>query len=151
MGPPVFHKWFIEHFNTMTDMLSARRTYASSLAVMSIIGNIIGLGDRHCENIQICQKTGEVVHIDLNMIFERGNKLKVPEIVPFRMTREIVDGCGMVKLEGTFKAVSNFLAVTVAKLIIFLISNGGSIVKFKTFLFRSRLKRWKLRVTMLTN
>ena len=105
MGPPVFHKWFVEHFNSMNDMLNARRTYASSLAVMSIIGNIIGLGDRHCENIQICQKSGEVVHIDLNMIFERGGNLRVPEIVPFRMTREIVDGCGMAKLDGTFRTV----------------------------------------------
>ena len=42
MGPPVFHKWFMEHFNTTVDMLEARRLYASSLGVMSIIGNIIG-------------------------------------------------------------------------------------------------------------
>ena len=64
----------------------------SSLAVTSIIGNIIGLGDRHGDNVTICQKTGELVHIDLNMIFERGRDLRVPEIVPFRMTPNIVDG-----------------------------------------------------------
>jgi phosphatidylinositol kinase/protein kinase (PI-3 family) len=58
------------------------------------------LGDRHCENIQICQKTAEVVHIDLNMIFLKGRLLKVPEIVPFRLTRNIIDGLGPAECDG---------------------------------------------------
>lgn len=78
----------------------------SSLAVTSVIGNIIGLGDRHGDNVTICQKTGEVVHIDLNMIFERGRSLRVPEIVPFRLTPNIVDGCGIAKLNGLFRKVA---------------------------------------------
>ena len=31
---------------------------------------------------------------------------KVPEIVPFRLTRNIVDGCGTLKLEGTFRSAA---------------------------------------------
>ena len=54
----------------------------------------------------ICQRTGEVVHIDLNMIFERGKNLRVPEIVPFRLTPNIVDGCGLAKLNGLFRKIS---------------------------------------------
>ena len=77
MNPPLFHQWFLDKFHTGESWLKARTTYTNSLAVTSIIGNIIGLGDRHCENIQICEKTGEVVHIDLNMIFNRGRSLKV--------------------------------------------------------------------------
>ena len=46
-----------------------------SMGVIKV--NFSGLGDRHCENIQICQRTGEVVHIDLNMIFNKGRSLKV--------------------------------------------------------------------------
>ena len=70
-------------------------------------GKFIFSGDRHCDNIQICQKSGEIVHIDLNMIFERGFELRVPEIVPFRMTPNIVDGCGAAGLDGRFRNFSS--------------------------------------------
>ena len=106
MNPPLFHQWFLDRFHTGQSWLKARTTYTNSLAVTSIIGNIIGLGDRHCENIQICKKTGELVHIDLNMIFERGLNLGVPEIVPFRMTPNIIDGCGVTGLDGNFRTIA---------------------------------------------
>jgi PI-3-kinase-related kinase SMG-1 len=34
--------------------------YATSLAVMSVIGYIIGLGDRHLDNVLVNLQTGEV-------------------------------------------------------------------------------------------
>ncbi|CAG8830002.1 1649_t:CDS:1, partial [Gigaspora rosea] len=37
-----------------------------SLAVMSVIGYIIGVGDRHLDNILIDFECGEVIHIDYN-------------------------------------------------------------------------------------
>ena len=89
----------------------ARKKYMSSLAVTSIIGNIIGLGDRHGDNVTICQKTGELVHIDLNMIFERGRDLRVPEIVPFRMTPNIVDG----ELNSAFRCPIRNIQVVVLR------------------------------------
>lgn len=39
-------------------------SYARSLAVMSMVGYVIGLGDRHLDNILLDPTTGEVVHID---------------------------------------------------------------------------------------
>jgi len=33
-----------------------------------MIGYIVGLGDRHCSNLLIDQKTAELVHIDLGKI-----------------------------------------------------------------------------------
>jgi len=35
-----------------------------------------------------------VVHIDLGIAFEQGRFLNTPELVPFRLTRDIVDGMG---------------------------------------------------------
>lgn len=64
------------------------RNYSVSLAVMSVIGYIIGLGDRHLDNILVKLGTGDVVHIDYNVCFEKGKTLRVPEKVPFRMVSE---------------------------------------------------------------
>ena len=48
------------------------QSYARSTAVMSMVGYIIGLGDRHLDNVLIDMTTGEVVHIDYNVCFEKG-------------------------------------------------------------------------------
>ena len=58
---------------------------------MSILGYIIGLGDRHLDNILLDHETGEIVHIDYNICFEKGQQLRVPERVPFRLTQENFD------------------------------------------------------------
>jgi phosphatidylinositol kinase/protein kinase (PI-3 family) len=52
-----------------------------------MVGYIIGLGDRHLDNILIDFNTGEMVHIDYNICFEKALKLLIPEIVPFRFTQ----------------------------------------------------------------
>lgn len=57
-------------------------------------GYIIGLGDRHSHNILLDRKTAEVVHIDLGVAFEQGRFLNTPELVPFRLTSNIIDGMG---------------------------------------------------------
>ena len=36
----------------------------------------------------------QVVHIDLGIAFEQGRFLNTPELVPFRLTRNVVDGMG---------------------------------------------------------
>lgn len=37
-----------------------------------------------------------MVHIDLGIAFEQGRFLNTPEMVPFRLTRDIVDGMGVI-------------------------------------------------------
>ena len=61
---------------------------------MSMVGYLIGLGDRHGENVTLDATSGDTVHVDLNMIFNQGLHLKVPEIVPFRLTHNMVDAMG---------------------------------------------------------
>eukprot|EP00833_Pecoramyces_ruminatium_P010172 jgi/Orpsp1_1/1184204/evm.model.c7180000088471.1 len=78
-------------------------SYSRSLAVMSMIGYIIGLGDRHLDNILIDFDTGEVIHIDYNVCFEKGKKLCVPETVPFRLTQNLQTALGVYGIEGPFR------------------------------------------------
>ncbi|CAG8689254.1 4251_t:CDS:10, partial [Acaulospora morrowiae] len=86
-----------------TDWWVKSTSLSRSLAVMSVIGYIIGLGDRHLDNIMIDFDNGEVVHIDYNVCFEKGKKLKVPETVPFRLTQNIETALGVTGIEGVFR------------------------------------------------
>lgn len=81
------------------------KTYSHSVAVMSVIGYIIGLGDRHLDNVLVDLATGEVVHIDYNVCFEKGKTLRVPEKVPFRMTPNIQAALGVTGVEVSFAIV----------------------------------------------
>ncbi|KAJ3096437.1 Serine/threonine-protein kinase smg1 [Phlyctochytrium planicorne] len=65
------------------------QNYARSLAINSALGYSIGLGDRHLDNIMLDIRSGDVVHIDFNVCFEKGTRLRVPERVPFRLTQNM--------------------------------------------------------------
>ncbi|XP_062590366.1 serine/threonine-protein kinase SMG1-like isoform X1 [Saccostrea cucullata] len=89
--------------------------YARSTAIMSMIGYIIGLGDRHLDNVLVDLATGEVVHIDYNVCFEKGKGLRVPEKVPFRMTQNIETALGVTGIEGTFRISCEHVMKTLRK------------------------------------
>ncbi|KAF7200875.1 serine/threonine-protein kinase SMG1 isoform X2 [Nothobranchius furzeri] len=88
---------------TPSEWWRVTQLYARSTAVMSMVGYIIGLGDRHLDNVLIDMTTGEVVHIDYNVCFEKGKSLRVPEKVPFRMTHNIEAALGVTGVEGIFR------------------------------------------------
>ncbi|XP_022609395.1 serine/threonine-protein kinase SMG1 [Seriola dumerili] len=88
---------------TPSEWWRVTQSYARSTAVMSMVGYIIGLGDRHLDNVLIDMTTGEVVHIDYNVCFEKGKSLRVPEKVPFRMTHNIETALGVTGVEGIFR------------------------------------------------
>lgn len=75
------------------------RNYSQSIAVMSVIGYVIGLGDRHLDNVMVDLSTGEILHIDYNVCFEKGKTLRVPEKVPFRMTPNLEEALGVTGIE----------------------------------------------------
>lgn len=87
--------------------LDRRTTFTRSLAVMSMVGYVLGLGDRHPSNLMIDQVTGKVIHIDFGDCFEVAmHREKFPEKVPFRLTRMLIKAMEVSQVEGTFRIVS---------------------------------------------
>jgi ataxia telangiectasia mutated family protein len=105
---PAMRYYFTETFPDPDQWFASRLAYTRSTAAISILGYVLGLGDRHGHNILLDNKSGEVVHIDLGVAFEMGRVLPVPELVPFRLTRDIVDGMGITKTEGVFRRCCEF-------------------------------------------
>ncbi|XP_069747371.1 serine-protein kinase ATM isoform X3 [Narcine bancroftii] len=100
---PVFRYFCMEKFLDPAVWFEKRLGYTRSVATSSIVCYIVGLGDRHVQNILIDEESAELVHIDLGVAFEQGKILPTPETVPFRLTRDIVDGMGITGVEGVFR------------------------------------------------
>ncbi|KAF9561208.1 phosphatidylinositol 3-kinase [Agrocybe pediades] len=84
--------------------LERRATYTRSLAVNSMVGHILGLGDRHPSNVLLERATGKVVHIDFGDCFEVAmNREKFPEKIPFRLTRMLTHAMEVSGIEGSFR------------------------------------------------
>ncbi|KZV39346.1 serine/threonine-protein kinase ATR [Dorcoceras hygrometricum] len=105
MFPPVFHKWFRNTFSEPAAWFRARIAYAHTAAVWSMVGHIVGLGDRHGENILFDSTTGDCVHVDFSCLFDKGLQLEKPELVPFRLTQNMIDGLGITGYEGIYLRV----------------------------------------------
>ncbi|KAI0330958.1 FAT-domain-containing protein [Cubamyces sp. BRFM 1775] len=84
--------------------LERRATYTRSLAVNSMVGHILGLGDRHPSNLMLERHTGKVVHIDFGDCFEVAmHREKFPEKIPFRLTRMLTHAMEVSGIEGSFR------------------------------------------------
>ncbi|KAI9851275.1 MAG: serine/threonine-protein kinase M1 [Thelocarpon superellum] len=101
--PAVFHEWFVEMFPEPGSWFTARLKYTRSCAVMSMVGMVLGLGDRHGENVLFEEGNGGTFHVDFNCLFDKGLSFDKPEKVPFRLTHNMVDAFGVYGYEGPYR------------------------------------------------
>ncbi|KAG0246449.1 serine/threonine-protein kinase M1 [Mortierella sp. GBA43] len=101
--PPYFYQWFIEISPEPTAWFEARLRYTRTTAVMSMVGHIMGLGDRHGENLLFDERNGDLVHVDFNCLFEQGKTFPKPERVPFRLTHNMIDAMGLPGYDGVYR------------------------------------------------
>eukprot|EP00455_Lapot_gusevi_P043451 TRINITY_DN5289_c0_g1_i3.p1 TRINITY_DN5289_c0_g1~~TRINITY_DN5289_c0_g1_i3.p1 ORF type:complete len:1031 (-),score=314.04 TRINITY_DN5289_c0_g1_i3:149-2875(-) len=84
--------------------LDRRTNYTRSLATMSMVGYILGLGDRHPCNLMLDRYTGKIIHIDFGDCFEVAmHREKYPEKIPFRLTRMLINAMEVSGIEGNFR------------------------------------------------
>lgn len=95
--------WAATHGGTQ-EWWTKQQRFGGSMAVMSMVGYVLGVGDRHLDNMLLDLKSGELVHIDFGVCFEKGLRLRIPEIVPFRLTHTLQSALGFTGVEGRMRA-----------------------------------------------
>ncbi|XP_044490228.1 serine/threonine-protein kinase TOR-like isoform X2 [Mangifera indica] len=118
--------------------LERRTNYTRSLAVMSMVGYLLGLGDRHPSNLMLHRYSGKILHIDFGDCFEASmNREKFPEKVPFRLTRMLVKAMEVSGIEGNFRTTcENVMQV--------LRSNKDSVMAMMEAFVHDPLINWRL-------
>uniref|UniRef100_A0A2D4JY01 non-specific serine/threonine protein kinase n=2 Tax=Micrurus paraensis TaxID=1970185 RepID=A0A2D4JY01_9SAUR len=88
----LLRKAFVKMSTTPEALLSLRSHFASTHALLCISHWILGIGDRHLSNFMISTETGGLVGIDFGHAFGSATQfLRVPELMPFRLTRQFVN------------------------------------------------------------
>jgi Phosphatidylinositol 3- and 4-kinase/FATC domain len=105
---------------------------------MSMVGYVLGLGDRHPSNLMLDRKSGKVLHIDFGDCFEVAmQREKFPERVPFRLTRMLVKAMEVSGIEGNYR-------LTCEKVMTVLRDNNDSLVATLEAFVHDPLISWRL-------
>ncbi len=106
--------------------------------MMSMVGYVLGLGDRHPSNIMMQQVSGRVVHIDFGDCFEVAMlRERFPEKVPFRLTRMLVNAMEVCGVEGTYRD-------TCEKTLTVMRDNRGCVLAMLDAFVHDPLINWRL-------
>ena len=87
------------------DLWENQKSYTNSFALNTLFGYILGIGDRHLDNILIDKASMELISIDLSVCLNKGRSLRIPELVPVRLTRNFVSALDVSGLFGGFKSI----------------------------------------------
>ncbi|XP_006204718.2 DNA-dependent protein kinase catalytic subunit isoform X2 [Vicugna pacos] len=72
--------------------LALRSHFASSHALLCVGHWVLGIGDRHLNNFMVSLETGGLIGIDFGHTFGSATQfLPVPELMPFRLTRQFMN------------------------------------------------------------
>ena len=96
--------WVIEK-NPKMSLTELRENISKSCALYCVITYLLGIGDRHLDNIMI-KDNGTIFHIDFGYILGQDPKIIRPEI---RLTHEMIDAMGGVKSKY-YKNFKNYCA-----------------------------------------
>lgn len=112
---------YILNLNVNTTLDTIKTRFVHSLSISSALAYIIGLGDRHLDNIMI-NSAGQIFHIDYGYVMNNPIKLfNIPEI---KLTSDIIDFLGgnnslyyqefkklIVKIYNLYRANKNILYI----------------------------------------
>ncbi|GAB1300036.1 DNA-dependent protein kinase catalytic subunit [Apodemus speciosus] len=91
----MYRRAFVKMSTSPEAFLALRSHFASSHALLCISHWLLGIGDRHLSNFMVAMETGSVIGIDFGHAFGSATQaapgfLPIPELMPFRLTRQFV-------------------------------------------------------------
>ncbi|XP_045466048.1 DNA-dependent protein kinase catalytic subunit-like isoform X2 [Harmonia axyridis] len=100
----ILRKAFWNMSTSIESFIALRHNFMRSYAIMCVSHWILGIGDRHLSNTLICLKSGHVIGIDFGCAFGTATQmLPVPELIPFRLTPQIVSFMEPLEVKGHFR------------------------------------------------
>nr|XP_057916892.1 DNA-dependent protein kinase catalytic subunit isoform X2 [Doryrhamphus excisus] len=97
---------FLKMCNSPEAFLSLRSHFISSHALLCVSHWVLGIGDRHLSNFMINTETGGMIGIDFGHAFGSATQfLPVPELMPFRLTRQFLNLMQPLKESGLIQSV----------------------------------------------
>lgn len=103
VGRDSLKKSFLKRCRSAREFFEVRRRFTQDYALVCVIGYILGIGDRHCDNLMLTRE-GRVYLIDFACCFGQGLHLAVPETVPFRLTPNILEMMKPFGAMGSFRS-----------------------------------------------
>ncbi|XP_053414339.1 DNA-dependent protein kinase catalytic subunit [Nycticebus coucang] len=86
--------------------LALRSHFTSSHALMCVSHWVLGIGDRHLNNFMVSMETGGMIGIDFGHAFGSATQfLPVPELMPFRLTRQFITLMSPMKETGLLYSI----------------------------------------------
>lgn len=99
----LLRKAMIKKLKSAAEFFETRKQLFGSYALSSLTGYLLGIGDRHLDNILFNNKL-ELYQIDFGCSFNFGLHLSIPELVPFRFSPCLIQLGQPFEIEGTFKS-----------------------------------------------
>ncbi|XP_061073095.1 DNA-dependent protein kinase catalytic subunit [Conger conger] len=97
---------FLKMSRTPEAFLFLRSHFSSSHALICISQWVLGIGDRHLSNFMVNLETGGAVGIDFGHAFGSATQfLPVPELMPFRLTRQFLNLMQPMRESGLIQSV----------------------------------------------
>ena len=85
-----FRRTFFMLSPSTESFMSLRHNFVTTYGTMCTAQWILGIGDRHLENTLITVKSGRCLGIDFGLAFGAGVDIPVPELMPCRLTPQIL-------------------------------------------------------------
>ncbi|XP_073924597.1 DNA-dependent protein kinase catalytic subunit isoform X2 [Castor canadensis] len=97
---------FVKMSTSPEAFLALRSHFASSHALLCVSHWLLGIGDRHLNNFMVTMETGGMIGIDFGHAFGSATQfLPVPELMPFRLTRQFINLMSPMKETGLMYSV----------------------------------------------
>ena len=109
-GATLLRQSFVNLSQSYEGFYHLRSNFMKSHAEVCMIGYVLGIGDRHAQNMLLSLQSGKSVSIDFGYSFDAKFALPIPELAPFRYTPQIQGLTHPFKFQGIFKeTMDNFL------------------------------------------